>query len=540
MDTLVCDTPVIPVIEHQSVFQIAKRGDPTYPDWAPAGLTAEQLEAWKEKVRNDPHWPRHMTSEEISAWQKRIIEGEARIATFTAPSPPVYHDSGLDDDCERGHQADANAQQILADAEARQPPWSLFPKASTFPDDFTGVSHFSGNLPVRTAAQVKLDCETCSRCLKPIIDGDPHWLTYASWIDPDKKRGEIAKPRAKFTSRRYCRSCYTAWVGPHKTRSIKRGATIGPRGSYVPHQNMMNAILNKLPGGCRGAILRHLITTRPPVMRRSDLVRAIDQLGKFRPEVIDKCVNGLKRDELVSACRGSHGQDPEVLVISEKAVCQYGIEVNCADGATAIFRLELYKPLPGGRQKRLPKTLDAAYSDQKCKWVVGCTIVGEKTDTMKDPQDAAIDEAFLIADSTRINPYYDAASDGGYKVDPVYDDPSMDDDLGGRSADACDWGDQQSRHVASIPPPDVLAELAENPAAQTGRFAIFLIGTTDHIANEWRPSLEPVSRPDFCVVCGYPRRAEGYRELETCLGCLRSAADKVEARDEDLSQVEAA
>jgi hypothetical protein len=406
-------------------------------------------------------------------------------------------------------------QHIPTILDAKSPPWFTAPPLTLPLSCTTGTRVYSGDLAIRTASQINEDSGACSRCRKTILDLDQDWRTYASWVEPDRSQDEKYKNKSKFTSRRYCSSCHQKWIGSHKVRTLNQGTVVGIKRLYLPHQAMMSAILSKLPSGCGGAVLRHIILARPPVMQTSDLINQVVLAKRYQREVVRKTVRQLVvRDGLLDESRGQDGIDIPVVVLSQKAVHDFRVETDCGGGKTAIFRLDLYQP---SARKKTPDTLDAAFRDRKTKWVVGCTIVGD--DEKEEVDSKSVDKAFAMVDMARGNPYRDPDPDDAYDPDPAYEDPDLNEDP----------VDREHHFRSTIQPGDVLFWTEEEFVETGKRFTTRLIGTTSHSANIWHPELESVPPAVACNVCGYGHK-EGLREFldtEACLGCLRSGSDDI-------------
>jgi hypothetical protein len=393
--------------------------------------------------------------------------------------------------------------------DSKNAPWFTVPRLTLPPSCTAGTRVYSRDLAIRTAAQANADVSTCSLCRKTIIDLDRDWRTYASWVEPNRARDEKYKGKSKFTSRRYCRSCHQSWIGSHKVRTINDGTMVGIKRLYLPHQAMLSAILSKLPSGCCGAVLRHVILARPPVMRTLDLINQVVLAKHYQYDVVRKAVRELVRGGLLDDSRGPDRQDIPVVVLSQRAIDEFRVETDCGRGKTAIFRLDLLQP---AARKKTPDTLDAAFRDRKIRWVVGCTIIGD--DEKEEVDSKSIDKAFAMADLGRANPYRDPDPDDGDDPNPVYEDP----DSNGDTVD-------QEHFRSTILPPDILFETEENFGETHEPFATRLIGTSSHAANNWRPELESVPPAESCDVCGYGKRRPPFARSEACLGCLRSGSD---------------
>jgi hypothetical protein len=380
------------------------------------------------------------------------------------------------------------------------------------------ITVYSSGIMVRTAKEKDADVSTCSRCRKTIIDRDQDWRTYASWVEPNRARDERYKSKSKFTSRRFCRSCHQIWVGSRKVRTLNQGTVVGIKRLCLPHQSMLSEILNKLPIGCRGAVLSHIILARPPIMRTSDLINQVVLAKPYQHEVVRKAVRELVRDGLIEESCGPDGIDVPVVVLSQKAIDEFRVETDCGHGKTAIFRLDLYQP---AARTKTPDTLRDAFRDRRMKWVVGCTIVGD--DEKEEVDSKSIDEAFAMADDARSNPYYDPADDDPDNGRHDYGD--VDDDDQCRKQGAREWTERRDDHPGTILPPDILFETEENFGHTHEPFTTRLIGTSWHAANNWRPELESVPPAESCDVCGYGQGRPPFLRSETCLGCLRSGSD---------------
>jgi hypothetical protein len=265
---------------------------------------------------------------------------------------------------------------------------------------------------------------------------------------------------------------------------------------------------------------------------------------RYRPEVINKAVNGLIRDGWLTESSGASGIDTAVVVLSEKAADELAIEVDLGDGLKGIYRLELYQR---AATKAAPRTIVAAFPDKRCKWDVSLRML-EPAGIDERPEDdlsetvnsaKQLDEAFALTDNARTNPYYHSSDDRSCGRHD-YRDADEDD----RRHLLRDWKQRRSEHVGTILAPDKLIELCERPEARNGWFAVYVIGTTDPIANEWRPALETTTQSEWCRVCS-PNQDEprSFRKQEVCLGCLRSGSDRLpkygELQRERVSEREA-
>jgi hypothetical protein len=301
---------------------------------------------------------------------------------------------------------EARANRILDEAEGRPHPWFTEPRPPA-PNQDDGVIVYLGGLPIRTVAQLQEDASQCSRCLKRLVDNDPEWWTKAGWHDPRRDlsgnppRDEKYQFKSKFTSRRYCEPCYERLFPPPKTRTFTESSLLD-RVKRPRDREPLNIILNALPGGIKGAILRYMITASAPIVLRNGL---IDSIKGFERESVRKGVGSLIMDGLLDESKGPQGLDAPMLVLSAKAVGMYRVTKSHGGGWKTIYQLELdQKSAPTDN----PETLADAFPGKKrhaAKWVVRETVVGPRDNDGEDRAGRDIDDAFDRADRSRGNPY---------------------------------------------------------------------------------------------------------------------------------------
>jgi hypothetical protein len=225
-----------------------------------------------------------------------------------------------------------NAKVVLAKVETSGPPWFMTPPTDPVVAERTDrVVVYLGGLPIRTAAQLQEDSSQCSRCLKKLVDNDPEWWTKAGWHDPRRDlygnppRDEKYQFKSKFTSRRYCEPCYERLFPPPKTRTFYESSLLDKVAPPYGQKVSLNVILNALPGGIRGAILRYMVTASSPVVLRNGL---IDSIKGFERESVRKGVGSLIGDGLLDESKGPQGLDAPMVVLSQKTVAKYQLELD--------------------------------------------------------------------------------------------------------------------------------------------------------------------------------------------------------------------
>jgi hypothetical protein len=219
-----------------------------------------------------------------------------------------------------------NAKVVLAKVETSGPPWFMTPPTDPVvtgrPDR---VIVYLGGLPIRTVAQLHEDTSSCSRCLTKLVDNDPEWWTKTGWKDRDPRRDEPYRFKSKFTSRRYCEPCYKWLFPPPKTRTFYESELLDWVEPPYDQKISLGIILDALPGGIKGAILRYMITASAPVVLRNGLIDSIEGFGR---ESVRKGVGSLISDGLLDESKGPQGLDAPTVSLSQKAVAKYQLELD--------------------------------------------------------------------------------------------------------------------------------------------------------------------------------------------------------------------
>jgi hypothetical protein len=326
--------------------------------------------------------------------------------------------------------------------------------------------------------------------------------------------------------------------------------------------------LSLLPDTCAGAVLRELITSKPPVVPQHELAGRPGLLREFEPETIRKTVDNLINQGLVEYWGES--KFGNVLVFSSLASWRYRRELRIDESSTAIYRLNMWQ---GTVPKKLPDDLAKAF--RHLRWTVDCSInshpessaakawtieeaaqicrvtietieqwieqrkldpapttgpfviTNESLRLVQDAQQHEFDQELdQSLDDPRSNPYFNAN-------DRRHDFADIDQAEAPRCQGEPFDGRDEGIAAMSMSPVS-LAIAAESFGDHAGMFATQLIGTT---RAGWSTVLEPFGDrgycavPDACGVCGYGLETEDetprtYRLREACLGCLRSGMDR--------------
>jgi hypothetical protein len=298
----------------------------------------------------------------------------------------------------------ARVQRMLDDAEARPAPWFTEPRPLA-PNQDGGLRLYLGGVPIRTAAQLHEDASSCSRCLKKLVDNDPEWWTKAGWRDPRRDlsgnppRDEAYRFKYRFTSRRYCKPCYKLWIGEPKTRTVNESSTHARVNRPYVQKISFDSILNALPGGIMGEILRHMITASTPVVLKNGLINAIK--GEvYSRESVRKGVGSLIRDGHLDESKGPHGLDAPMVLLSQKTVTKYQLEIDqeYQQSATKDNAGAFIDAFPENKRR---STITGRKQNVPC-WVV--REVPRDSDA-EDGDGKDVDDAFDMADRAWGNPY---------------------------------------------------------------------------------------------------------------------------------------